>query len=391
MDGLVTNESSNFMIRNLKSRLYETKTKKQNEIAYKIYQNRLCLSRPGNADRDWEKAGKILENPCRKLLFVWYSYLLQKAYWKFLLYWFNRQSFMSLLGTALGLVSNMSILFAAITYISSEKHRRDAEVLNAWQTLTSAHGQPGNGGRIQALEFLNSSPGANWRRKFPWFCSPMPLCIWPSESLNGIDLSSEVNEDSMSGKQFGVYLVNVVLPKASLREANLSGANLGNADLRAARLWKANLEGSFLRSSNLEGADLGGANLEGADLGAANLEGADLGGANLEGAALQTANLKSSNLPVTNLAMTDLRGANLEGADLGGANLEGADLTSTILEGANLARANLTNTNLEESKGLRKTQLEQALLCSTQFQEELNLDPNRDCEELKLDFQLQQE
>jgi hypothetical protein len=67
----------------------------------------------------------------------------------------------------LGIIGNTGIILAALTYIGSEKQRRNAEVLNAWQTLTSAYGQEGSGGRIQALEFLNASPGTHWRRKFP--------------------------------------------------------------------------------------------------------------------------------------------------------------------------------------------------------------------------------
>ncbi|MEM9809091.1 MAG: hypothetical protein AAF959_27875, partial [Cyanobacteria bacterium P01_D01_bin.56] len=41
----------------------------------------------------------------------------------------------------IGIVGNISIIIAVLTYVSSEKQRRDAEVLNAWQTITSAHGQ----------------------------------------------------------------------------------------------------------------------------------------------------------------------------------------------------------------------------------------------------------
>jgi hypothetical protein len=105
--------------------------------------------------------------------------------WEPLLRWADNQALISLLGV----VGNIGILIAVVSYVGSEKQRRDAEVLNAWQTLTSAYGQSGSGGRIQALEFLNASPGANWRRRFPWFCAPLPLCTWPQESLAGIDLT----------------------------------------------------------------------------------------------------------------------------------------------------------------------------------------------------------
>ena len=53
----------------------------------------------------------------------------------------------------LSLIGNVGLIIAVATYVGSEKQRRDAEVLNAWQTLTSAHGQTGNGPRRRALEF----------------------------------------------------------------------------------------------------------------------------------------------------------------------------------------------------------------------------------------------
>ena len=85
-----------------------------------------------------------------------------------------------------------------------------------------------------------------------------------------------------------------ILPKFSLRRANLWGANPLGADLRG-----ANLLGADLRGANLEGAYLRGANLRRANLWGANLLGADLLGADLRGADLEGAKRHQSDQPIT--------------------------------------------------------------------------------------------
>ena len=234
------------------------------KIAYELSQTRQLLKRPGDQTTDWEIAEKIVKNPVRKVLYCCHRPFirLEKNTWEPLLAWANNQALLSLLG----LIGNIGLIIAVATYIGSEKHRRNAEVLNAWQTITSAHGQRGSGGRIQALEFLNASPGANWRRKFPWVCAPSPICLWPAEGLAGIDLSvdsasfvvansqSALNEDAkVAARESGVYLRNIQLPKAALWDANLAGAYLGDANLAGAFLGDANLAWASLNDANLAG------------------------------------------------------------------------------------------------------------------------------------------
>ena len=72
-----------------------------------------------------------------------------------------------------------------------------------------------------------------------------------------------------------------VLPKWSLRYADLRRADLRGADLRGADLREANLSWANLRWANLSGADLREANLSRADLSRANLREANLSEANL--------------------------------------------------------------------------------------------------------------
>ena len=324
------------------------------KIAYELYQTRQLLNRSGDHTTDWEIAEKIVRNPVRKALYCCHRPFirLEKNTWEPLLAWANNQALLSLLG----LVGNIGLIIAVTTYVTSEKHRRNAEVLNAWQTITNAHGQAGSGGRIQALEFLNASPGANWRRKFPWICAPSRFCLWDAESLAGIDLTVEDVENSRrrSPENFpaflrsrGAYLVGIRLPKADLTRAHLEGADLTRAHLEGAALLFANLKNTDLSLANLEGTYLGSADLEGAYLGAANLKDADLGA------------------------------ANLKDADLGSANLEGADLRAADLEGASLL-----STNLETVISLTTDQLIKAKLCQTKFPEGISLPTDRDCAEL---------
>lgn len=177
--------------------------------------------------------------------FVW----MEKRIWEPLLSWGENQALISLLG----LLGNLGLIIAVVSYIGLEKQRRDDQVYAAWQTITNAQGQSGNGGRILALEFLNASPGANWRLHFPWICiSEDWLCSkWKPESLDGVDLAK-------------AYLAGIQLPKASLVEANLEGVVL----------WGANLQGANLEEANLQGAKLGAANLEGVRLDETNFQGA---------------------------------------------------------------------------------------------------------------------
>ncbi len=205
-------------------------------IAQQLYQNRLILQKEGDEKSDWELAQQIVQSPVRSALLSCHIQFIQleKRAWEPLLEWASRQALLGIFG----LVGNVGIIMAVLTYVVSEKQRRDAEVLNAWQTITNASGQAGSGGRIQALEFLNASPGANWRRRFPWFCAPMSF-------LKGADLSV----------------------------ANLEGADLSVANLEGANLSAANLEGAVLEEANLKGADLFAASLKSANLSSANLEG----------------------------------------------------------------------------------------------------------------------
>ena len=276
--------------------------------AYELYEIRLMLDREGDRDTDWRTAEKISQSQLR--LFCYrcnHSFInLEKNIWEPLLFWANNQAWLGLLG----LIGNAALIVAITTYITSEKHRRNAEVLNDWLTITSAHGKAGSGGRIQSLELNKASTGANWRRKFPWFCAPLSLCIWPAESLDGIDLAVE-NSESVSENAPDELLTYLTVEGIDLHKIQLPKASLRRANMKEAYLRDANFQRAILLYANLEGADLVNANLSGADLTNANLQRTSLRYANLERAQLEQANMTSTNQRIANLAGADLPSANL--------------------------------------------------------------------------------
>jgi hypothetical protein len=156
--------------------------------------------------------------------------------------------------------------------------------------------------------------------------------------------------------------------KLSLSYADLSDANLYCANLSDANLYCADLSDANLYCADLSRADLIDANLSDANLYYARLSRADLIGAKLSRANLTCANLSNADLSIANLSGTNLIGADLSDADLNCADLIGADLSD-----ANLSRA----------KNWTENQLTRAKLCKTKLPPGLNLNPNRDCEELE--------
>ena len=269
--------------------------------------------------------------------------------------WIDKQAFFAILGK----LGNLAIVVAIITFVFGENIRRNNEVFAAWTTITTAHGQSGSGGRIKALQFLNSRP---WR--FPWigwtdkdwfWDENKQECVekrllgrrWPRDPLAGL---SAPNNAYLAGIHLcGANLLRANLQDADLRDANLQDANLLGANLQDAHLWSANLQDAHLWSANLQGADLLGANLQDAGLLGANLQDAFLLGANLQDAGLLGANLQDAHL----------RDANLQGAFLLRANLQGADLR----DAGNLTRKQIKSAcNWEQALYKAKWEREKKIL-----------------------------
>ena len=213
------------------------------------------------------------------------------------------------------LMGNFYVVIGLVAFMVADEQRRKSEIYQAWQVVSTAYGQKGSGGRIEALEFLNTRPIV-----FPWIG-----LTWDKQQQQWL-LGWRGEQQTLQGLEApNAYLKSIDLSYANLREANLTGA-----DFR-----EANLTGADFREANLTQANLTGANLTGTDLEGTNLADANLSQANLTGALLWGANLRGVDLSQANLAGADLEGAKLSSAILVGANLnEIPNLEDSVLTGA---------------------------------------------------------
>ena len=162
----------------------------------------------------------------------------------------------------LSLLANITIILTLVSFITGgEHHRRNEQIYQAWQVITGAYSQPGSGGRKQALEFLNATPGTPGRRR--WFGLP-----WRPESLRGVDISNAFLTD-LQLPQANLFKAN--FRNATLLESNFRNAFLKQADFRYAELDFANFQDAYLRDASFHGANLTNTNFKGAILLRTNL------------------------------------------------------------------------------------------------------------------------
>lgn len=144
----------------------------------------------------------------------------------------------------LKLVQSGVVLTIAIgigRYVWEAPSREKQKHYQAWQVINSAAGQKTSGGRIEALQDLNSD----------------------KVSLAGLDVKG-----------------------ANLEGINLHLSKLFNVDLTSANLENANLNNTFLIKANLSNADLFKVNFSNAYFGSVNFNNADLFKANFSRANL---------------------------------------------------------------------------------------------------------
>lgn len=171
-------------------------------------------------------------------------------------------------------LSSFGVLIAVIFYFGESGDRLKQKHYQAWQVINTAQGKGGNGGRIEALQELNTD----------------------GISLVGVDVS-------------GAFLQGIRLQRANLARSNFSAADLRDSNLSLADFSDADLQSTNFRQSTLRNSDFDHADLTDADLWGADLSGADLSRTILAGADLRNTNL-------ANLRWHDIR-------DLGGANIFG--------------------------------------------------------------------
>jgi hypothetical protein len=173
-------------------------------------------------------------------------------WWEWLAYFLSNWKFLEVLEY----LSSLSILVAVIFYFSESGDRAKQKHYQAWQVINTAQGKGGSGGRLEALQELNSDR--------------VPLV--------GVDVS-------------GAYLQGIRLAGSKLIRCNFSAADARNSDFRYADFADADLHAANFRYSNFYKTSLQRAQLENADLVGADLSGADLSGATLANADLRNANL----------------------------------------------------------------------------------------------------
>src|ERR1700678_3193838 len=138
-------------------------------------------------------------------------------------------------------LGSFSVLVAVIFYFAESGDRVKQRHYQAWQVINTAQGKGGSGGRIEALQELNTDHVA----------------------LTGVDASS-------------AFLQGIRLEHAKLSRSDFSAADLRNSHLRFADFSWADLHYANLRDSDLQQTAFDHANLSNCDLFGTNLTDAHL-------------------------------------------------------------------------------------------------------------------
>jgi BTB/POZ domain-containing protein KCTD9 len=161
----------------------------------------------------------------------------------------------------LGIVESLSILAGIIVFLLNIPTQIEQSHYQAWLVITSAQGQGGSGGRIQALEALNKD----------------------KVDLSGLTISN-------------AYLERVNLQKAKLYKANFQGAYLEKANFAGAGLERADFSGACLENTDFRGAYLARVNFQGADLQFADLRGAYIDETNFQDTFLHRTDVRDTSI-----------------------------------------------------------------------------------------------
>ncbi|MEM8611160.1 MAG: pentapeptide repeat-containing protein [Cyanobacteria bacterium P01_H01_bin.105] len=367
------------------------KTETTRKIANRLYRNRAITQRNGDADGDWKTAERIRKNAVWRLLF----WLNQPCIWtekqvvEPVAHWVDRADLFRIIARlsptleALGVIAIPLVLFLASQRYQENLQQRELEKLQQ-QTVTSYLNQLST-----ILLEVEGDLRDPQNQELRTLTTATTLTLLRDPNLNSPRKGQVIKFLAQMGLVTRKIVYGPQQPESqvvtiSLKGADLGYADLGFADLNFADFSFANLVGANLRSSNLIGVTLVGTNLDFANLNFAKLSGATLVGTNLDFAKLHGTNLVSANMVGADLASANLMAANLAGANLVEANLYNTDLTRADLSFAKLDRANLGFAALYGADNLTESQVQVAYLCETQLPQDIRLDPNRDCETLKL-------
>jgi hypothetical protein len=190
-------------------------------------------------------------------------------FWEYLAFVLSNWSFLEVLEY----LGSFGVLIAVVFYFAESGDRLKQKHYQAWQVINTAQGKGGSGGRLEALQELNTDG--------------IPLV--------GVDVS-------------GAFLRGIHLEYAGLVRSNFNTADLRDCDFAFADLSDASLRGANFRNCSLQSV-----NFAGADATEADLFGVDLAGADLSAATLTSADLRNANLAGIKWSNTAFKNANIFG------------------------------------------------------------------------------
>jgi uncharacterized protein YjbI with pentapeptide repeats len=155
-------------------------------------------------------------------------------------------------------LSSLSVLAAVLFYFSESGDRIKQRHYQAWQVINTAQGKGGSGGRIEALQELNSDR--------------VPLI--------GVDVS-------------GAFLQGIRLESARLLRSNLSAVDARNSAFPLSDFTDADLHSANFRQSDFHNARFVRCDLDDADFWGVDLTEADLAQASLERTDFRNSNLRN--------------------------------------------------------------------------------------------------
>jgi len=383
------------MVQNLRAWLSRQQERRQEQrqrltenIAHRLYLNRVARNRDGDEETDLAKAKKIVRNPFTRTAFRFSAYwrgrvdAIESSWVEAALEGLVNDLQNLAVIDLLNIVASLSLISTAIGFFSEADERQKQKHYQAWQMINSAVGQTHEAGRGAAIADLHvdgvSLTGLDINNATIENLDLSPLCFvlgWhvpdPICGLKQQIFSQQTEELSNSDAQENTFKLEIVSEQtAELMSANFQKVNLTESDLEEAFLALSNFQEAILGENNLQGADLLKSNLQKARLIANNLQGADL---------LQS-NLQKAHLIANNLQGADLSQSNLQEAIVIANNLQGADLSDTDLD-----NALLINMDLRTVTGLVQEQLEgdnPPFICNTPVPEPFGIDKDRDCDKL---------
>lgn len=251
-------------------------------------------------------------------------------------------------------LESIAIGSAGIIFLLEVQDRKRRDYYEAWQVISSAQGQTGSAGRIEALQALNR---------------------------DGVSLERVV----VSGAYLeGVVLNNAVLKGADFKDCKLLGAKLKGAELLGAKFQNSNLSGA-----TLEGADLLSADLENAWLGISDFNNTQLWNANMRKTIISNSQFRRSNLGHADLEESEIERSNFSFSGCYGVSFKKASIIGCSFENAELGENNfdqsiLINVSFEGAKNLSLANFDDSYICGVLLPD--GTIENRDCERLKASF-----